>query len=240
MKNLVWLLILASVPAWATYSPNTIVTDPGGVNQASVTAGGAVKVDASATTQPMSAASLPLPTGASTSANQTNGTQKTQRVDGSGNVAPAADTAAHAEFHKVTDGTNTAAVKASSTAALVTDPALVVSVSPNTPLPTGSNTIGKVVAFDTAPVNVNASNANSTVTTTPATLSAPANAVGFQLQNLQTSTANIRWQLGGASSSSSGAQLAPGQDSGFIPAGSNVSIAAESGTQNYSIQWVSQ
>lgn len=37
---------------------------------ASVSAGGAVKTDASATTQPVSAASLPLPTGASTSANQ--------------------------------------------------------------------------------------------------------------------------------------------------------------------------
>jgi len=35
---------------------------------------------------PVSASSLPLPTGASTSANQTNGTQKTQIVDSSGNV----------------------------------------------------------------------------------------------------------------------------------------------------------
>jgi hypothetical protein len=37
-------------------------------------------------TQPVSAASLPLPTGAATSANQTNASQKTQIVDGSGNV----------------------------------------------------------------------------------------------------------------------------------------------------------
>lgn len=36
---------------------------------------------------PISAASLPLPTGAATSANQTNASQKTQIVDGSGNVA---------------------------------------------------------------------------------------------------------------------------------------------------------
>lgn len=41
-----------------------------GGNDAAVTAGGAVKTDASATTQPMSAASLPLPAGASTSAKQ--------------------------------------------------------------------------------------------------------------------------------------------------------------------------
>jgi hypothetical protein len=37
-------------------------------------------------TQPVSAASLPLPIGAATSANQTNASQKTQIVDGSGNV----------------------------------------------------------------------------------------------------------------------------------------------------------
>jgi len=45
---------------------------------------------------------------------------------------------------KVTDGTNTAAVKAASTAAVATDPALVVTIGPNTALPTGSNTIGIV------------------------------------------------------------------------------------------------
>ena len=41
-----------------------------GANEASVSAGGALKVDNSAVTQPVSAASLPLPTGASTSAKQ--------------------------------------------------------------------------------------------------------------------------------------------------------------------------
>lgn len=43
-------------------------------------------VDNSGVTQPISAASLPLPIGASTSANQTNGLQKSQIVDASGNV----------------------------------------------------------------------------------------------------------------------------------------------------------
>ena len=46
---------------------------------------------------------------------------------------------------EITDGTNgPAAVKAASIAALATDPALVVALSPNSPLPTGSNTIGSV------------------------------------------------------------------------------------------------
>jgi hypothetical protein len=42
-------------------------------------------------TIPISAAALPLPAGASSAANQTNGAQKTQNVDGSGNIRPAGD-----------------------------------------------------------------------------------------------------------------------------------------------------
>lgn len=48
----------------------TKLVDTGGTNVASVSAAGAVKVDGSAVTQPVSAASLPLPTGAATSAKQ--------------------------------------------------------------------------------------------------------------------------------------------------------------------------
>ena len=44
-------------------------------------------------------------------------------------------TLATAQFNKITDGTNTAAVKAASTAALATDPAIVVAISPNNTLP---------------------------------------------------------------------------------------------------------
>lgn len=47
---------------------------------------GTVNIGNFPATQPISAVSLPLPTGASTSANQTNGSQKSQVVDGSGNV----------------------------------------------------------------------------------------------------------------------------------------------------------
>jgi hypothetical protein len=49
-----------------------------------------------------------------------------------------------AGYGKVTDGTNTAAVKAASTAAAASDPSLVAALSPNSPLPAGSNTIGQV------------------------------------------------------------------------------------------------
>lgn len=58
----------------------------------SLTITGALRTDSSATTQPISgnitniSGTISLPTGASTSANQTNGTQKTQVVDGAGAV----------------------------------------------------------------------------------------------------------------------------------------------------------
>jgi len=62
-----------------------------------------------------------------------------QVTDGT-NVMPTMDVAARAGFEKITDGTNTAAVKAASTAPAATDPALVVTLSPNSSLPTGINT----------------------------------------------------------------------------------------------------
>jgi len=60
------------------------------------------------------------------------------------NTMPTGDVVARAIFEKITDGTNTAAVKAASTAAVAADPSLVVAFSPNSPVPTGSNTIGAV------------------------------------------------------------------------------------------------
>lgn len=66
-----------------------------------------------------------------------------QITDGT-NVMPTMDVVGRAGFIKVTDGTNTSAVKAASTAAIATDPSLVVAFSPNSPLPAGSAAIGSV------------------------------------------------------------------------------------------------
>lgn len=77
---------------WTVQPGNTANTTPWlatisqGGNSATVSAGGALKTDGSASTQPISAVSLPLPALASTSTKQSDGTQKTQVVDGSGNV----------------------------------------------------------------------------------------------------------------------------------------------------------
>jgi hypothetical protein len=54
-----------------------------------------------------------------------------------------------AGFGKVTDGTNTAAVKAASTAVAAGDPSLAVGLSPNSPLPAGTNSIGGVTTQPT-------------------------------------------------------------------------------------------
>jgi len=53
------------------------------------------------------------------------------RVTDGTNTMPTMDVVGRAGFQKITDGTNTAAVKAASTAAVATDPALVVAISPN-------------------------------------------------------------------------------------------------------------
>jgi hypothetical protein len=130
-------------------------------------------------TQPVSAASLPLPSGAATSANQasvigtlgagtsatnslltggvynssaptlTTGQQVALQVDSSGNLKTTAtftgsigavnqgtaNTVANAWPILMTDGTNTAAVKAASTAATTSDPSVVVALSPNSQTP---------------------------------------------------------------------------------------------------------
>lgn len=115
-----------------------------------------------------------------------------------------------------------------------------VAVSSLPAIPAGANAIGSVtVTSDKAPVNATGSGGSGTVSTV-ITLTAPASTVGFILQNLAASTANIRFIAGGTASASSGISLAPGQDSGFIPSGANISVVAESGTQSYSYQFVGQ
>lgn len=73
-----------------------VVDGSGNVQPAGDINARSIKVDASATVQPVSATSLPLPALAATSTKQSDGTQKTQVVDGSGNIQPAGDTSGRA------------------------------------------------------------------------------------------------------------------------------------------------
>lgn len=106
-----------------------------------------------------------------------------------------------------------------------------------------ANSLAVVIASNqsTLPVtqgaSTNGSNTDSTVSTV-ITLSPPANSVGFILMNLDTSTANLRWRIGAVATSSSGQQLQPGRDTGFIPCAAAISLCSESGTNNYNVQWI--
>lgn len=96
-------------------------------------------------------------------------------------------------------------------------------------------------AIDSTPVNNNASMTTTTVPTTCSTLTAPANAVAFVLENLSSNTVNMFWSLGATlATSTTGMLLEPGRDTGEVHAGSNVTLCAASGTPTYAIQWVQQ
>ena len=138
--------------------------------RATVSSAGALKVDNSAVTQPISAASLPLPTGASTETTLAALNTKVTAVNtGAVTISAALPTGANsigtvglntgantigivnqgtaaslanAWLIKNTDGTNTASVKAASTAAAAGDSALVVALSPNSPVAQATLTKG--------------------------------------------------------------------------------------------------
>ena len=153
------------------------------------TAAHPVRIDPTGTTtRPVSAASLPLPTGAATAANQTTlGNQTT----------------------KVNDGTNTAAVKAASTAAIATDPALVVAVSPNNtvvvsaaslPLPTGAATAANQTTLgnQTTKVNDGTNTAAVKAASTAAIATDPALVVAVSPNNTVVSAASLPLPTGAA------------------------------------------
>jgi hypothetical protein len=206
----------SSPPAQATSIGGSVTTaapsyTTGQLSSLSLNTAGGLRVDGSSVTQPVSAASLPLPTGAATettlssintktlaagqaamassspvviASNQTaipvtdNGgsltvdgtvtaTQGTAaslagywpvRVTDGTNTMPTGDAVGRAIFEKITDGTNTATIKAASTAAVAADPALVVAISPNNtipisaaslPLPSGAATETTLSAINT-------------------------------------------------------------------------------------------
>ena len=104
----------------------------GNINPLSLTTAGALRIDGSGVTQPISG----TVTSNQGTAAALSGAWPVKVTDGT-NTQPTGDVASRAIFHKNTDGTNTAAVKAASTAAAAADPSLVVALSPNSLLPQG-------------------------------------------------------------------------------------------------------
>lgn len=288
-------LILFSLPSFATYQPQTIITDATTAKTANVTNANQLKVDAGDIPITANQGSPPwvfsLPSGAATSALQTSGnaslvsidskltsplavtatisgtvptsstqlvdgSQKSQLIDGSGNVwgprtgvgfvnympiinLEAASDGAAVALRSLqiggSDGTNLRTLSTDNTGKLNILGPLTDTQLRAVPVP-----ISGTVSVPSA-VNLGASGSSASATvSTSITLTAPANAVGFVLMNLDVSTTNMRWAIGRTSSSTLGQQLQPGRDTGFIPCGVDVSIVAESGTVTYDIQWVTR
>jgi hypothetical protein len=120
-----------------------------------------IRIDPTGSTaQPVSDGGSSLTVDGTVTANQ--GTPNTlanawtvEVTDGT-NTLPTGDDKTRAIYTKSTDGTNDATIKAGSTASIVTDTSLVVALSPNSPLPTGSNSIGTVTAVQATATNLNA------------------------------------------------------------------------------------
>jgi hypothetical protein len=139
---------------------------------------GNVRVDQTTpgTTNGVVVNSSALPTGAATSAlqttgnttlstlstQQTSGAQKTQVVDGSGNVQPSGDVLTRKIFVQPTDGSNNQGYTAANEA----------KVSVTQPLPAGTNIVGNVRVDQTTPGTTNGVVVNSSALPTGASTSA--------------------------------------------------------------------
>ena len=75
--------------------------------------------------------------------------------------------------------------------------------------------------------------------TTAQTFTVPVGAVGFTLESESGNVQNIRYAIGATATTTLGMRLEPGRDTGYVPCAANISVCAESGTnQKVTIQWV--
>jgi hypothetical protein len=114
-----------------------------------------------------------------------------------------ANTNANGWFVRVTDGTNNVAIKPASTAAAAADPSFVVALSPNSPLPAGTNAIG----------TVNASNFPTTVDTNYGTVGSSTLRAAAQIGN---ATGAADFNFGAASAQTLRVAALLGNASGLI------------------------
>jgi hypothetical protein len=221
---------------------------------------GTVTANAGTGTFAISAASLPLPTGASTDAelgviNTTLGSPF-QAGGSIGNTSFIATQSSGSNLHVDVDNFP------------ATQPVSAVSL----PLPTGASTSADQVNVQSAPgtpqttaitiqgnasgvpvpisgtitaapaVNTNGSASNSTAISNTAvvTFSPPSHAVGFVIEAESSNTVNLRYAAGTTATNSTGMLLEPGRDSGYIPTAATVTIiAATTATgQSCGIQWI--
>lgn len=232
-------------------SPWPVVDDAAGASLTSIDGktpalvGGRVPIDGSGVTQPVSAASLPLPTGAATESTLSTVNGKLPST-----VAADRTTAAAPGAVRLSDGS---AFYNALTDTQLRATAVPISGTVNQGSPTGvsnkwpvkvADDSNNVLTFDADGANLSSRNANATdvapgsATGAAESEAAPADAVGFILSADGANTDSIRYRMGGTASATAGHELEPGRDSGFIPAAASLSIFAVSGTQAYQLSWV--
>lgn len=223
---------------WTVQPGNTANTTPWlfslsqGGNTAAVTVGGALKVDASATTQPISG---------TVTANQgaANATPWNENLTQFGGSAVTLGQKVMASSIPVTVASDQSAMPMKLNDGGGTSVTVGQKVS--------ASSLPVVIASDQSvlgtksPVNTNGSHTTNTTigSVSAVTLTVPANAVGFMIEASSGNTVNLRWAVGATATTTAGMRLEPGRDSGFIPSAANVSVIAESGTnQEVEIQWI--
>jgi hypothetical protein len=179
---------------------------------------------------PVSAASLPLPSGAAT---ETTLTANGVLIGAVAETAPASDTASsglNGRLQRIAQRlTSLIALFPATLGQKVSASSFAVTIASD-----------QSAVASKSPVNTNGSVVNTTLTgTTAAANSAPANAVGFILEAPSTNTDNIRWAIGSTASTTVGLLLEPGRDTGFVPCAASISVCATvSGTNKFEIQWI--
>lgn len=219
-------------------------------------------------TQPVSAVSLPLPTGAATSALQSQisaqlpATLGQKTMVNSLAVTLASDQSAvpvSGTFWQATQPVSAASLPlptgAATSALQTTGNSSLSAISGQLPAVLDGSGFLKVheqgtasVAVTSLPATAAKTSPNSTaafsqtsVTTTASTISAPANAVRVLIQGDSANTDCIRYRFDGtAATATVGIVAQAGQDSGQLDSGMSVSVAACSGTQKVNVQYLAQ
>ena len=204
-------------------------------------------------TQLVSAASLPLPSGAATSALQTTGnsTLSTIATNTTNAGTPTVSQSTAANLNATVVGSGGAALATSANqATMITSLGSIVTnttgaaTAANQATIIANQTNGTQVVQTKAPVLANGSlSATQTLSTTESTVAAPANAVGCIFESDSLNSTNARWGFSNSTtailSTTKGILMEPGRlQSTPFGAGTYLHLIAVSGTPAVNVQWV--
>lgn len=245
MRNLILLSLLFSSVSWAVvstqssmtqFSNNGVVTNVSPSNPLPVTGGGG-----GGNTSPITV-------------NQGNAGLSSWPVTVTGGATSALQLLGNSTLLNIATNTNGIALSSlqttgnTSLASILADMTNGTQTTQVTNFPAGTatsaNQLTEITNLSKIVTNTGISTVNSSgfsqsgTVNTAISIAPPLGAVGFILMNMDTSNANVRWSIGNVATTASGQQLQPGRSSDYVSVNSAVSLIAESGTQNYSIQWI--